>query len=38
MVLTSRGIVSLADREERAERLLEDLCLLAEVGMIEAPP
>lgn len=28
---------SLAERAERVDRLLEDLCLRAEVGIIDAP-
>lgn len=38
VVLASRASVSLAERAERVERLLDDLCLLSDVGMIEAPP
>lgn len=38
VVFASLGIASLADLAERVDRLLEDRCLLAEVGMIEAPP
>jgi len=38
VVFASRAMTSRADLAERADRLLEDLCLRADVGIIEAPP
>ncbi len=38
VVFASLGIASLADLAERVDRLLEERCRRAEVGMIEAPP